>query len=177
MYSSGRYSEFRIPHDRKGRKCRAGSGITLMPAGPSTAPDPARPSNPKRTTDVLRKPDNSKSYRQRVASSADVAFYFAEARRRQTERRPLLYQTLNQKPRMQARAEKALVPPWPRQPSNGRVHAMLLSSRDVVVVWWLLIQAAMSSGLNGLMKKASNRECSLIGGACTDARITRTPGQ
>ena len=61
--------------------------------------------------------------------------------------------------------------------TSGRVHAMLLSSRGVVVVWWRLIQAAMSSGRNGLMKKASKGECSLIGGACTDARITGTPGQ
>jgi hypothetical protein len=50
--------------NRKGRKCRAGSGITLIPAGASTASDPARPLNPKRTTDVLPKPDNFKSYRQ-----------------------------------------------------------------------------------------------------------------
>src|SRR6516225_1795921 len=48
--------------DGKGRSCRACSGITLIPAGPSTASDPPRPLNPKRTNDVLRKPDNCKSY-------------------------------------------------------------------------------------------------------------------
>jgi hypothetical protein len=37
-----------------------------MPTGPSTASDPARPLNPKRTTDVLPKPDNCKSYRHRA---------------------------------------------------------------------------------------------------------------
>src|SRR6516164_4023151 len=51
--------------DGKGRSCRACSGITLIPAGPSTASDPPRPLNPKRTNDVLRKPDNCKSYGQR----------------------------------------------------------------------------------------------------------------
>src|SRR6516165_8416641 len=50
--------------DGKGRSCRACSGITLIPAGPSTASDPPRPLNPKRTNDVLRKPDNCKSYGQ-----------------------------------------------------------------------------------------------------------------
>ena len=35
----------------------------LIPAGPSTASDPDKLLNPKRTTDVLRKPDNCKSYR------------------------------------------------------------------------------------------------------------------
>ena len=36
----------------------------LTATGPSTASDPARLLNPKRTTDVLPKPDNCKSYRQ-----------------------------------------------------------------------------------------------------------------
>ena len=35
----------------------------LTATGPSTASDPARLLNPKRTTDVLPKPDNCKSYR------------------------------------------------------------------------------------------------------------------
>ena len=55
--------------DGKGRSCRACSGITLIPAGPSTASDPPRPLNPKRTNDVLRKPDNCKSYGQRAPAT------------------------------------------------------------------------------------------------------------
>jgi len=38
--------------------------------GPSTASDPPRPLNPKRTNDVLRKPDNCKSYGQRAPATS-----------------------------------------------------------------------------------------------------------
>src|SRR6516165_7670385 len=59
--------------DGKGRSCRACSGITLIPAGPSTASDPPRPLNPKRTNDVLRKPDNCKSYGQQACDAAHIS--------------------------------------------------------------------------------------------------------
>ena len=45
----------------------------LTATGPSTASDPARLLNPKRTTDVLPKPDNCKSYRQVIKDAAAVA--------------------------------------------------------------------------------------------------------